>query len=164
MKNIYYYQTDLGEIGIAENGTAITHLYFPSEEVPQDAVQQETDLLKEAGNQLRDYFSGKRKDFSLPLAPVGTEFMIRVWEALRQIPYGETRCYKNIAENIGSPKASRAVGMANNKNPLPIFIPCHRVIGVNGKLVGYRGGIAIKEHLLELEKQPLEFLPKIRES
>ena len=153
MRTLYFYQTDLGEIGIAENGSAIINLYFPAENIPQDAVLQETELLKEAAAQLKEYFSGKRKNFSLRLAPAGTDFMLRVWEALHQIPYGETRSYKNIAESIGRPKASRAVGMANNKNTLPIFIPCHRVIGADGKLVGYRGGLEIKEHLWELERQ-----------
>ena len=96
---------------------------------------------------------GKRKEFTLPLAPVGTEFMIRVWKSLCAIPYGETRSYKEIAESIGNKKASRAVGLANNRNPIPIFIPCHRVIGANGKLVGYGGGLHIKSFLLKLEME-----------
>ncbi len=153
MKNIFFYQTDIGKIAIAENGTAITNLYFQSEKVPEDAVVQETELLQEACHQLLNYFAGKRKEFSLPLAPTGTEFQQNVWKSLRAIPYGETRSYKDIAQNVGSLKAFRAVGMANNKNPIPIFIPCHRVIGANGKLVGYAGGLNMKEQLLNLEKQ-----------
>ncbi len=153
MKNIFFYQTDIGKIGIAENGTAITNLCFENEKVPEDAVVLETELLKEAGNQLLSYFTGIRKEFSLPLAPTGTEFQQNVWKSLRAIPYGETRSYKEIAQAVGSLKAFRAVGMANNRNPIPIFIPCHRVIGVNGKLVGYGGGLDIKERLLNLEKQ-----------
>ena len=94
-----------------------------------------------------------RKIFTLPLAPVGTEFQQHVWKILQTIPYGETWSYKQVAVAIGNPKASRAVGMANNKNPLAIFIPCHRVIGSNGKLVGYAGGLNIKEHLLALEQE-----------
>jgi len=153
MKNIFFYQTDIGVLGIAESEDFITNLYFPGASVPSDAVVNETELLKEAGKQLQSYLSGRQQIFTLPLAPAGTEFMLRVWESLRAIPYGETRSYGAIALNLGNQKASRAVGLANNKNPIPIFIPCHRVIGANGKLVGYRGGLHIKEHLLALEKQ-----------
>lgn len=153
MKNVFSYETDIGEIWIAENGKAITNLYFNREDVPQDDAINETELIKEAGTQLASYLAGKRKDFTLPLVPEGTEFMLYIWKALRAIPYGETRSYKEIAQNIGNPKAYRAVGLANNKNPIPIFIPCHRVIGANGKLVGYAGGLKIKKHLLEVEKQ-----------
>lgn len=153
MKNIFFYQTDIGEIGIAESDNAITNLYFHGEDIPEDAVVHETELLKEAGRQLQDYLAGKRRDFTLPLAPAGTEFMLRVWEVLRAIPYGETRNYREIAQITGNQKASRAVGLANNRNPIPIFVPCHRVIGTNGKLTGYRGGPQTKERLLELEKQ-----------
>jgi methylated-DNA-[protein]-cysteine S-methyltransferase len=135
-----------------ENGTAITNLYFPGENAPVDATVKETPLLKKAGEQLQDYLAGKRKFFELVFAPKGTEFQQNVWKALQEIPYGETRSYGDIAKNIGNPKACRAVGMSNNKNPLPIFIPCHRVIGTNGKLVGYAGGLDIKEYLLKLEK------------
>lgn len=153
MKNIFFYQTGLGKIGIAENGSAITNLYFQGEHISQDTIVYETEILKEAGKQLQSYLSGKLKDFALPLAPAGTEFMLRVWESLRAIPYGETRSYQEIAQSVGNKKASRAVGLANNRNPIPIFIPCHRVIGANGKLIGYGGGLEIKAHLLELEKQ-----------
>ena len=111
----------------------------------------ETPLLTEAAKQLLEYFSGNRTSFDLPLAPSGTEFQQKVWQALQTIPYGETWSYKKVAEAIGNPKASRAVGMANNKNPIAIMIPCHRVIGANGKLVGYAGGLDIKSTLLELE-------------
>lgn len=153
IKNVSFYQTDIGEIGIVESKSAITHLCFQREQVPEDAVMQETELLKEAGRQLRDYLAGKRIEFALPLAPVGTEFMITVWEALRAIPYGETKSYKSIAQSIGRPRAARAIGLANHKNPIPILIPCHRVIGADGKLIGYLGGLQIKKHLLELENQ-----------
>lgn len=153
MKNLFSYQTELGKIGIAENGNAITNLYFQKELIPPDVVLYETEILKEAGKQLQDYLAGKLKYFTLPLAPAGTEFMLRVWESLRAIPYGETRSYQEIAQSVGNKKASRAVGLANNRNPIPIFIPCHRVIGANGKLIGYGGGLEIKAHLLGLEKQ-----------
>jgi len=112
----------------------------------------ETELLKEASRQLAEYLDGFRKTFDLPLNPQGTEFQKKVWNALCDIPYGEIRSYKQIAEAVGNPKASRAVGMANNRNPIMIFIPCHRVIGSNGSLVGYGGGLDMKEKLLSLEK------------
>ncbi|MCL4517641.1 MAG: methylated-DNA--[protein]-cysteine S-methyltransferase, partial [Thaumarchaeota archaeon] len=132
---------------------AITNLWFEGEQIPQDAVVRETELLRDAGRQLQAYLSGALKEFSLPLAPSGTEFMLRVWESLGAIPYGETRSYKEIARSIGNEKACRAVGLANNRNPISIFIPCHRVIGANGKLVGYGGGLDIKDRLLKLERQ-----------
>ncbi len=153
MKNIFFYETGLGEIGIIESGSAITNLYFQRENIPRDAVVFETAILKEAGRQLQDYLAGKLRDFTLPLAPAGTEFMLRIWESLRAIPYGQTRSYQEIAQSVGNKKASRAVGLANNRNPIPIFIPCHRVIGANGKLIGYGGGLEIKAYLLELEKR-----------
>ncbi|WML34538.1 methylated-DNA--[protein]-cysteine S-methyltransferase [Clostridium sp. OS1-26] len=152
MKNVYFYQTEIGKIGIAENGIAITNLYFNEKTLPSDAEVVETDLLKEAGQQLLDYLSGKRKEFELPLSPVGTDFQQTVWKALQEIPYGETRSYGEIAKSINQPKAARAVGMANNKNPILIFIPCHRVIGANGSLVGYAGGMEVKKYLLAVEK------------
>jgi methylated-DNA-[protein]-cysteine S-methyltransferase len=152
MKNIFFYQTNIGEIGIVENGTAITNLFFKGEIVPQDAVIRETALLKEAGQQLMDYLSSKRRSFELPLAPEGTAFQQKVWQALEEIPWGEIRSYGEVAESIGQPKAARAVGMANNKNPILIMIPCHRVVGANGKLVGYAAGLDVKEHLLKLEQ------------
>jgi methylated-DNA-[protein]-cysteine S-methyltransferase len=153
MKNIFFYETNIGKIGIQDNGEAITGIYFNAESTPEDAALKETELIKEAASQIKDYFEGKRKAFELPLAFEGTEFMKSVWKALREIPYGETRSYGDIAKSIGNPKAARAVGMANNKNLIPIVIPCHRVIGANGKLVGYAGGLDIKEQLLDLEKQ-----------
>jgi len=152
MNNIFFYQTDIGKIGIVDNGTAIINVYFSKEEIPQNVIEQETELLKEAGRQLIEYLEGKRAEFSLTLLPTGTPFQQSVWKALCAIPYGETRSYKEIAQSVNSPKAFRAVGMANNKNPIPIFIPCHRVIGANGKLVGYAGGLDMKEQLLNLEK------------
>lgn len=153
MKNIFFYETNIGQIGIEENGRAITNIYFSKEADSPAADLKETDILKEAKAQLDEYFAGKRKSFDLPLAPDGTAFQHRVWKALQEIPYGETRSYGEIARAIGSDKAARAVGMANNRNPIPIIIPCHRVVGANGKLVGYGGGLEIKAQLLHLEKQ-----------
>lgn len=103
--------------------------------------------------QLSQYFDGRRKKFDLKLSYYGTEFQIKVWKALQEIPYGTTCTYKDIAERVGIPKGCRAVGMANNKNPIVIVVPCHRVIGMNGSLTGYAGGLDVKEYLLELEKR-----------
>ncbi len=111
-----------------------------------------TKSLKLASQQLKEFYLRQRKNFSVPLNPHGTAFQKKVWNALRKIPYAKTVSYKDIAVKIHSPKASRAVGMANNKNPLPIFIPCHRVIGHNGQLVGFGGGLSLKQKLLSLEK------------
>lgn len=151
MKNVYYYSTSIGRIAIADNGEAITNLYFCGDTVPQGMNIRETQLIREAADQLMDYLAGKRKMFVIPIAMEGTEFQRKVWEALIAIPYGETRSYTEIAATIGQPKACRAVGMANNKNPIAIIVPCHRVIGANGKLTGYAGGLDTKEKLLELE-------------
>ncbi len=108
--------------------------------------------LLEAKRQLREYFDGARRDFDLPLAPVGTAFQRRVWDELRRIPYGETVSYGELARRIGKPSASRAVGAANGRNPLAIVVPCHRVIGADGTLIGYGGGLPVKETLLAHEQ------------
>lgn len=153
MKNIFFYDTDIGSIGIAEENGYITKVTFENISYKlEDYEVKESELIKKAYIQLEEFLGGERKEFKLPLKPLGTEFQNKVWEELCNIPYGETRSYKEIAINIGNEKASRAVGSANNKNPIPIFIPCHRVIGSKGKLVGYLGGVHIKEKLLELEK------------
>ena len=150
---LYFYQTKIARIGIAENSRKITNVYFQSDAIPENVEITETALIREAFFELQAYLAGELKEFSLPLEPDGTVFRQSVWDALKQIPYGKTASYKDIAISIGNPLACRAVGLANNKNPIPIFIPCHRIIGVNGKLTGYRGGVEIKETLLELEKQ-----------
>ncbi len=152
MKNTAFYETAIGLMGISESDGAITELFLVKEYESKEPVGKETPVLKAAIKQLKEYLTGKRKVFDVPLAPEGTEFQKKVWKALRDIPYGQTLSYKQVAENIGQPKASRAVGMANNKNPIMIVTPCHRVIGANGKLVGYAGGLDIKVKLLELEK------------
>lgn len=158
-KNIYFYETNtpIGKIGIAttENDSHITDLTWESDfenlKKENDFQICETELIKQAKKQLFEYFERKRKIFDLPLLKEGTPFQISVWNALEKIPYGETCSYKDIAIAIDNPKAVRAVGMANNRNKIAIFIPCHRVIGANGKLVGYGGGLHIKRFLLELE-------------
>jgi len=114
--------------------------------------------VKETMRQLRAYFAGKLERFDLPLAPQGTPFQLDVWRRLCEIPYGETTSYGELARKIGNPNASRAVGLANGSNPIPIIIPCHRVIGSNGKLTGYGGGLPIKEKLLALERKQLTLL------
>lgn len=148
MKKIFYYDTYAGRIGIAEEDGAITHLTFSE----RDWTVEETDLIKETKRQLDEYFAGKRKEFDIPTRLEGTEFQKRVWEELRKIPYGKTVTYKDIAEAVGCPKGFRAVGLANNRNPISIIYPCHRVIGSNGSLTGYGGGLDVKEKLLELER------------
>jgi len=150
MKNIVYYHLPPLNIGITEENGTITQVFFAKERSPA-AQGQETPLLRQAAEQLRQYLAGQRQNFSLPLAPRGTEFQMQVWQALQSIPYGQTRSYKQIAGQIGRPAACRAVGMANNRNPIIIIIPCHRVIGANGHLTGYGGGLEVKQHLLGLE-------------
>ncbi len=149
---IYFRQTELGKIGIAEEDGSITNVCLNGDAVPGDAEICETELIREAFRQLDAYLAGDLRLFSLPLAPCGTGFMQKVWRALCDVPYGKTASYKEIAIAVGNPGAARAVGQANNKNPIPVFIPCHRIIGTDGKLVGYRGGLDVKKKLLALEK------------
>lgn len=152
MKNIFFYDTKIGKIAIIDNGNEITDMELAEGTDYKDINVNETTLIKEAAKQLEEYLNGSRTTFDLPLNPQGTEFQRSVWKALCDIPFGETRSYKQVAIAVGNPKASRAIGMANNKNPIMIFVPCHRVIGSNGKLVGYAGGLDIKEKLLSIEK------------
>ncbi len=149
----YFYDYLIGRIGITEKDGKITNVYITDKELPQDMQLCETLLLKEAARQLKSYFAGELKEFSLPLEPSGTDFMKQVWTALCGIPYGKTATYGEIAGKVGRPKAARAVGLANNRNPIPIFIPCHRVIGADGSLTGYAGGLDMKKKLLDLEKE-----------
>lgn len=117
-----------------------------------ECISNKNDILNRTILQLEEYFAGKRKIFDLPISFEGTPFQQKVWNALCSVPYGETRSYKQIADQIHCPKGCRAVGMANNKNPIAIIVPCHRIIGSNGTLIGYAGGLAIKEKLLTIEK------------
>lgn len=141
----------MGKIGIGEEDGSITDLCFGTCKETQNIRVYESDLLKKAALQLEEYLHGSRKEFDLPLAPKGTEFQKKDWQALRTIPYGKTATYGEIAKQIGCPKGARAVGLANNRNPISIIIPCHRVIGAGGKLVGYGGGLDIKKRLLQIE-------------
>ena len=148
MKYAYSYQTPVGPVYIAETDGAVTDLCFHP---VINADLKETPLIRRAFNQLSEYFDGRRQAFDLPLKPAGTPFQNAVWTALTDIPYGQTCAYRDIAAAAGNPKACRAVGMANNKNPIAIIIPCHRVIGADGRLVGYGSGLDIKRALLALE-------------
>lgn len=141
----------VGTISVIANDEAIVGLYFES--LQPNIKLEKTPLLAEAERQLDQYFRGKRKSFELPLFYAGTQFQESVWEALLTIPYGETRSYGAIAQQIGNPKAPRAVGLANNRNPIAIIIPCHRVIGADGSLVGFGGGLDFKRFLLDLEQK-----------
>ncbi len=153
-RRLYHYPATLGGIYMADDGSALTHLgYLSTEKRPASTnfIMGETSLMREAKRQLEEYLAGGRTLFTIPLAPKGTPFQMCVWEALSKIPYGETRSYKQLAEAVQSPKAFRAVGMANHQNPISILIPCHRVIGANGRLTGYAGGLDVKGFLLQLE-------------
>jgi methylated-DNA-[protein]-cysteine S-methyltransferase len=157
LENSYYYHTRIGRILISEDGTGITRLSIVNIQEKEDGNSLrvgdifETELIKETAKQLNEYLEGKRKSFDVKLNPKGTQFQRSVWKALQTIPYGETRSYKQIACAIGNEKATRAVGMANHNNPILCIIPCHRVIGTNGTLVGFGAGLDIKEQLLNLE-------------
>ncbi|WP_289066104.1 methylated-DNA--[protein]-cysteine S-methyltransferase [uncultured Alistipes sp.] len=143
--------TPVGPVTVTATERAVTAVRFGA---AGPAVGQAGDLppvLRQAVEELREYFAGERREFTLPLAPAGTPFQQQVWTALREIPYGATCSYRRIAERIGRPKACRAVGMANNRNPIAIVVPCHRVVGASGALVGYAAGLEVKEKLLALE-------------
>ena len=148
--DLLFVDTPLGQMALAEEDGALIRLYLPGEGTPR-LMPHETPLLREGREQLLAYLRGERKTFELPLAPRGTPFQCAVWEELRRIPYGTTCTYGALAVRIGNPRAVRAVGQANHRNPLPIFIPCHRVIGANGALTGYAGGLELKRSLLKLE-------------
>ena len=136
----------------AQAGAEMFEKVMPTQQTQEARAAQE--ILEQAAREIGEYFEGKRRAFAVPTAAAGTPFQQAVWNALKEIPYGETRTYGEIARRIGHPRASRAVGQANNRNPLPIVVPCHRVIGTSGALTGYAGGLAVKERLLELERTP----------
>jgi methylated-DNA-[protein]-cysteine S-methyltransferase len=155
---VYYTECDspIGRLRLAGDGHALTVLDLPSGRSmrrPDPAWKRDATPFAEALRQLRAYFAGDLHSFSLALAPAGTLFQRRVWDALLEIPYGATASYRDIAIAIGQPSAVRAVGLANGRNPIPIVIPCHRVIGSDGSLTGYGGGLDVKRFLLELERR-----------
>jgi len=154
MKSMYIIQTVIGPLTVIESENSITQIHFGEVNV-MGIETRKTALVEETERQINAFYSGKRHSFDLPLTLHGTEFQNRVWKALLDIPKGETRSYKDIAEAVGNPNASRAVGMANNRNPIPVIIPCHRVIGKNGKLVGFAGGLDLKEKMLRMERENL---------
>lgn len=153
MISFWRYDSPLGIYTVAEDGEGICALFFGERPGKEKRTMQETPLLKRAAAQMAEYFSGARRSFDLPLSLKGTPFQMADWAALREIPYGQTRCYQQIAEQLGNPKACRAVGMANNRNPVAVIIPCHRALGKDGKLVGYAGGLSVKQGLLALEQK-----------
>lgn len=147
------HDSPVGPLTLHSDGAAITGVEFDDPKYPlAPSPRGEDSVLKQARRELDLYFAGKLKAFSVPLAPSGTPFQQRVWAALRTIPYGVTRSYGEQAAAIGSPKAFRAVGLANGKNPISIIVPCHRVIGANGDLTGFGGGMARKHYLLQHEQ------------
>lgn len=163
MKKLYAREMDspIGRLLVVsgEDGSLVEILFESEPREPLERkwlarsfqVSADSTRGQQAVNQLHDYFEGRRRKFELELAAHGTDFQRTVWQALMEIPFGETRTYKEIAERIGKPRAVRAVGAANGQNPIPVVVPCHRVIGSNGKLTGYAGGLGIKQKLLELE-------------
>jgi methylated-DNA-[protein]-cysteine S-methyltransferase len=148
-------ETPVGELLLAGDGEHLQRLHMQSGNRPatvEPGWERAEQPFAEMCEQLDQYFAGERREFDLPLAPRGSDFQRRVWAALEEIPYGETRTYGEIADSIGRPSASRAVGAANGANPISIVIPCHRVIGSSGALTGYAGGVERKRRLLELER------------
>ena len=152
-QRVFFYDYPIGPVGIAETGGAISRVFFGGEKTMAGFETGETPLIQKTAAQLAEYFEGKRKKFDLPLALHGTDFQVSVWQALQTIPFGQTSSYAGIAALIGNAKAYRAVGMANNRNPVVIIVPCHRVIGHNGDLTGYGGGLPVKQFLLDLEQR-----------
>lgn len=151
MKRVHLFKTEVGAMWAVEENGAIVRIGLPGEKEP-DGEWSVTPLLRMAEVQISEYLAGKRKAFTVPLALKGNEFSMKVWKEMAEIPYGEVRTYGELALAIGRPGAARAIGQACNRNPVPIIVPCHRVVGAGGKLTGYAGGLALKERLLELEK------------
>ena len=142
----------IGPLLLTSDGRSLTRLLMSGEPDPGWSIEP-CAVLDRAEQQLKEYFAGERTDFDLPLAPAGTPFQRSVWAALHEIPYGRTWSYAQLATRVGNPRASRAVGLANGRNPISVIVPCHRVIGVNGTLVGYGGGLDRKKVLLDLERR-----------
>ncbi len=151
MKYTWTYETPIGPICLVQDGEALVGLGIAGSLQAADAIWQETPFLQQAIKELREYLDGGRKIFTVHLSTAGTPFQEKVWRALREIPYGETRTYGQIAIRVGNPKGARAVGMACNRNPIMLLIPCHRVVGSDGSLTGFGGGLPVKEKLLRLE-------------
>ena len=146
-----YLHTPIGTLRLVSDDTQLVKIEFENQYSDDEHLETNDAVLADCANQLTDYFGGRRQRFDLPLAAQGTAFQHSVWNALGDIPYGQLRSYRDIARAIGNPAAVRAVGAANGRNPLPIVVPCHRVIGSNGSLTGFAGGLEAKTFLLELE-------------
>lgn len=171
-ETLYWHELDspVGRLLLAGDGEKLIQVCFqcgPRPQQPRDGWMADAAPFRAAMAQLQEYFAGERRRFDLPLAPRGTDFQRRVWRALTDIPYGKTISYGELARRIGNPSASRAVGLANGANPLPIVVPCHRVIGADGSLTGFGGGLPTKRRLLALEGSleegatlPLSFDPE----
>ena len=145
------FKTPIGRLVVAADDSGIRHVLFEKNRydvADRPAWKRDAAAVREARRQLLAYFAGERREFDLPLAPAGTPFQLKVWKALTEIPFGSTWSYKDLALRIGDPKAVRAVGAANGRNPLPIVVPCHRVIGSDGRMVGFGGGLPVKQFLL----------------
>jgi methylated-DNA-[protein]-cysteine S-methyltransferase len=156
-----YCESPIGKLLLVASERGLEQIWFEGQThkaVLGDDCHADSAMLRHTVGQLRAYFAGELETFDIHLAPEGTTFQLKVWNELLEIPYGETISYGELARRIGNPNASRAVGLANGTNPIPIIIPCHRVIGSNGKLTGYGGGLPIKEKLLALEKRQLRLL------
>jgi len=163
--NIQRHKTEIGELVLGSFGGKLCLLGFGDREMRRavdgrikkgldaEFVEQDDEILEKTRKQVDEYLNGNRKEFDMPLLMVGTDFQRRVWKALMKVPYGVTATYGQIAEDIGSPKAVRAVGNANSANPISIIVPCHRIIGSDGELVGYGGGLSVKKRLLKLEQR-----------
>ena len=151
MMNTITLASPLGPLRLVARGDELCGIYLPDQDAPA-ARAHASRVLDAAATQIAEYFAGARRDFDLPLAPHGTKFQQLVWAQLLKIPFGETRSYGELARAIGRPAASRAVGAANGKNPLAIVVPCHRVVGASGALIGYAGGMAAKRWLLDHER------------
>ena len=153
LKKISYLRTDFGELGLAELDGLITDIFLTSHTILSNVAEKETPILKKAKHQIREYLDGKRRAFDLPLALNGSEFQRTVLAAVLNIPYGETRSYKQIAEDIGHPRAARAVGTANRHCRISIVVPCHRVIRSNGSVAGFGEENSLRDYLLEMESR-----------
>ena len=143
--------TSFGDLIAAAEEGAVVRIYLPGDLPDEPFSESPTLLLSKTAAELQEYFTGKRKAFDLPLEPCGTPFQRKVWQELCRIPFGEVASYGEIAARIGLPKGARAVGQANHRNPIPVIIPCHRVVAAGNKIGGYGGGIALKIRLLALE-------------
>jgi len=154
MTTVTRFPSPVGELILTASDTALTGVFFPTSRHKREGRASdgpENEILARTRDQLSEYFAGTRTSFDLPLDPRGTPFELSVWKELRAIPYGVTRSYSDIARRLGDPRSTRAVGAANGKNPIPIIVPCHRVIGAHGELTAFGGGIDRKRWLLEHE-------------